>query len=189
MENVSNRNSSTSLYYISLSLGFGNIDDRHRHPNIISISERSSGWATNYSNSSSSNINNSIEKRKKLLEKETLETEELPFLLQSGVLLCRFSLEGDTFFNSCFIFEGSSTSSNLPMALLGPNSPQEHSLPREATSGQHISIYQYIESTQKRSIQTCCRLFLEAAKAYGVPDHLLFKPDDLVQMAHVYKYI
>ena len=25
---------STSLYYISLSLGFGNIDDRHRHPNI-----------------------------------------------------------------------------------------------------------------------------------------------------------
>ena len=58
----------------------------------ISISERSSGWATNYSNSSSSNINNSIEKRKKLLEKETLETEELPFLLQSGVLLCRFSL-------------------------------------------------------------------------------------------------
>ena len=26
--------SSTSLYYISLSLGFGNIDDRHRHPNI-----------------------------------------------------------------------------------------------------------------------------------------------------------
>ena len=51
MENVSNRNSSTSLYYISLSLGFGNIDDRHRHPNIISISERSSGWATNYRNS------------------------------------------------------------------------------------------------------------------------------------------
>ena len=26
--------SSTSLYYISLSLGFGNTDDRHRHPNI-----------------------------------------------------------------------------------------------------------------------------------------------------------
>ena len=25
---------STSLYYISLSLGFGNIDDRQRHPNI-----------------------------------------------------------------------------------------------------------------------------------------------------------
>ena len=25
---------SISLYYISLSLGFGNIDDRHRHPNI-----------------------------------------------------------------------------------------------------------------------------------------------------------
>ena len=102
------------------------LDDRHRNPNI-NIRERSSGWATNYSNSSSSNINNSIEKRKKLLEKETLETEELPFLLQSGVLLCRFSLEGETFFNSCFIFEGSSTSSNLPMALPGPNSPQEHS--------------------------------------------------------------
>ena len=37
---------STSLYYISLSLGFGNmmidIDIQ------ISISERSSGWATNY---------------------------------------------------------------------------------------------------------------------------------------------
>ena len=32
----------------------------------------------------------SIEKRKKQLEKKTLETEELPFLLQSGVLLCRF---------------------------------------------------------------------------------------------------
>ena len=28
------RGGSTSLYYISLSLGFGNIDDWHRHPNI-----------------------------------------------------------------------------------------------------------------------------------------------------------
>ena len=104
--------------------------------------------SSNNSNNSNgiNNSNSSIEKRKKLLEKKALETEELPFLLQSGVLLCRFSLEGDTFFNSCFIFEGSSTSSNLPMALPGPNSPQGHYLPREATSGQHISIYQYIKS-------------------------------------------
>ena len=29
------------------------------------------------------------EKRKKQQEKKALETEELPFLLQSGVLLCR----------------------------------------------------------------------------------------------------
>ena len=36
-----------------------------------------------------SNSSNSTEKRKKQLEKKALETEELPFLLQSGVLLCR----------------------------------------------------------------------------------------------------
>ena len=36
--------SSTSLYYISLSLGFGNMINIQ-----ISISERSSGWAINYS--------------------------------------------------------------------------------------------------------------------------------------------
>ena len=45
---------------------------------------------------------------------------------------------------------------------------------------------------ERGSIQgcsTCFRLFLEAAKSYGVPEHLLFKPDDLVQMAHVYKLV
>ena len=36
-----------------------------------------------------SNSSSSTEKRKKQLEKKALETEELPFLLQSGVLLCR----------------------------------------------------------------------------------------------------
>ena len=49
----------------------------------------------------------SAEKRKKQLEKKALDTEELPFLLQSGVLLCRWSqrkrLEAD-------FPEGSSTS-------------------------------------------------------------------------------
>ena len=47
------------------------------------------------SSSSSSNSSTSIEKRKKLLEKKALETEELPFLLQSGVLLCRFAFRGE----------------------------------------------------------------------------------------------
>ena len=52
--------------------------------------------SSNNSNNSNSinNSNTSIEKRKKLLEKKALETEELPFLLQSGVLLCRFSFLG-----------------------------------------------------------------------------------------------
>ena len=74
----------------------------------------------------------SAEKRKKQLEKKALDTEELPFLLQSGVLLCRWSqrkrLKTD-------FPEGSSTSCSLPMASPGQNCRQELCLPREATSG------------------------------------------------------
>ena len=43
--------------------------------------------------SNSSSNSSSVEKRKKQLERKAMETEELPFLLQSGVLLCRCFLE------------------------------------------------------------------------------------------------
>ena len=46
-----------------------------------------------------------------------------------------------------------------------------------------------LERGSSQGCSTCFRLFLEAAKSYGVPEHLLFKPDDLVQMAHVYKLV
>ena len=72
----------------------------------------------------------SAEKRKKQLEKKALDTEELPFLLQSGVLLCRWSQRKrlKTKFS-----EGSSTSCSLPMASPGQNCRQELCWPREAT--------------------------------------------------------
>ena len=79
------------------------------------------------------------------------------------------------------------------MALLGLNFPPELSLPKEATSGlPNISNFPNISQQIIRELyekRPVCRLFLDAAKAYGVPDHLLFKPDDLVQMAHVYKSV
>ena len=84
-----------------------------------------------------SNSSSSTEKRKKQLEKKALETEELPFLLQSGVLLCRLLKFKNL--DEMLSSEGLSTSSNLPVASLALNFPPGLSLPREATSGHWFS--------------------------------------------------
>ena len=125
----------------------------------ISISERSSGWATNYSNSSSSNINNSIEKRKKLLEKETLETEELPLLLQSGVLLCRFSLGAKLFSIPALSLKVHQPAPTFQWHCLVPtphrNTPcQEKQHQVNIYQYINISIYQYINISIYQYINT-----------------------------------
>ena len=100
----------------------------------------------------------------RLKEKKLMETEELNFLLQSGIVLCKLA---------AIIVPGADIAvDQLQVANLKYfiywflNIPQTGNL-----------------STKKKNIH----LFLKCAGKYGVPEKYLFKPDDLVVQAHFYK--
>ena len=90
-------------------------------------------------------------KARKSSKKASVETqEELPFILQSGVLLCKLAKK---IVPECGIAEEQLQTGTL------------------AAKRSNIS------------------LFLEAASTYGVPEELLFQPDDLATHAHVYRLV
>ena len=112
--------------------------------------------------------------------------EDLNFLLKSGIVLCRlihkifpqsqidlealqvrFSLQ-HLVWVSCFLLRVQSATSRTQVSPLFP--------PYFFQSGNL--------NTKKKNISQ----FLISALAYGLPERYLFKPDDVVVMAHFHKY-
>lgn len=100
----------------------------------------------------------------KQAEKKLLETEELSFLLQSGIVLCK-----------------------LADRILPTTDIQIECLQVITTWILFLPIFLFLQAGNLITKRKNISLFLQAAASYGVPEHLLFKPDHLAVQAHFYK--